>query len=112
MTTDQNGQGLIDFSQAFRPNRKSVSAMRKRPRVKDSEAVPEWEVAALQGVRVKAGLSCMDISEAMGLIEEGAHGGFVNRVLSGRQKVNREDFTRIYLATAKVVFGMILDSEF
>lgn len=112
MFTDQDGQGLIDFSQAFRPNRKSVSAMKKRPRVKDSAAVPEWEVSALQKVRLKTGLTCRDIADAMGLVEVDAHGGFVNRVLSGRQKVNREDFTRMYLATAKHVFRKILDTDF
>lgn len=108
MTFDKNGQGLIDFSKAFGRSDKSDSVRRKR--VSAVHAVPAKEVAELEEVRARAGLTYAQISAAMNAGEELAHGGFANRVLSSRQRVSREDFNKIYLAVAKLVFRKILEA--
>lgn len=112
MTVDSNGQGLIDFSKVLAHNTDGRSGRRyKRPSVNDIDAVPENEIRELDIVRIRCGLTCAQIARAMGLNEDHtAHGGFVSRVLGCRQKVNRQDFTKMYLAVAKFVFRRVLDA--
>lgn len=107
MTTDIHGQGIIDFSKMFGEHQ---AKSKGRNRIPPSLAVPEQEVHALETVRIKSRLSHRDISIAMGLTDNERGSGFVNRVLSGRQRVSREDFTQIFIAVAQLVFKMIRDA--
>ena len=110
MTYDHNGQGLIDFSKAFTPAvRRRNSTGPRRKQVREIDAVPEWEVAQLDNVRFRTGLTYADIADYL-KINECSHGGFVNRTLTGRQRISREEFDKIFIAVAKLVFRKILDA--
>ena len=110
MTMDRNGQYQIDFSTFFTPNKRSLSCTSRRKSVSEFEAVPENEISALNTVRLRSGITCAQISEVMELVEGDAHGGFVARVLSGRQRISRSDYYKIFFAMAQLVFKMIVDA--
>ena len=98
-------QIVIDFSQVFPEKRAGRGRGIPKRRVPMDERVPVQEVEALQEVRIRCRLTYSEIARRMG--EADPHGGLSYRVLGQGQPVNREDFERIFHATAELIMERI-----
>lgn len=109
MTCDNNGQGLINFSEVFetKKGKKAIGGGHgiRRKSLSEAEAVPVKEVRDLNTVRIKSGFNCKEIADAAGLTNN-----FVYRALHERQLISREDFDRILLGWAKLAAKKVLDA--
>ena len=99
MTIDNNGQGIIDFSEVF------SGKDRRRRRLKASESVPPERIKVLAEVRQACGIMHKDIA---------ANSDFsvnvVSNILNLHQRVSLEDYERLKSALTDVVFRKILAS--
>ena len=108
MTTDKNGQGLIDFSEVFTPRRqpaekKGAGFIRKR--VKPEQAVPAQKIKDLNTIRERCGYNCKEVADAAGVTNN-----FVYRALHGLQLINYEDYDKLLKGVAQLVFKKILEA--
>ena len=103
--TNSSRQIVIDFSQVFPEKRTGKGKGIPKRRVPYDERVPAQEVEALEETRRRCRIPYSEISRRMG--EGDPHGGLAYRVLAQGQPVNREDFERIFHATAEIIMERI-----
>ena len=100
MTVDNTGrQGVFDFSGILRNPGRSDDIKRRRTKLPASQCVPKERVQILADVRVVWGIALKDIAANCDLDVS-----FLSRVLTLKQGISLDEFTRLKGALADIVF--------